>query len=254
MSVFGLSRVAAVAFVVMLLLPCRADADQTPLRLAALGEVPVEFPASLSSDIFDSIAAPDAQSTLAVKWRNAERGMRADADAIEECRVEPQGCVSAAAVKFLAIADTARSLQGRARIGEVNRAVNLAIVPTSDMAQHGLEDVWSAPLAIFASGRGDCEDYAIVKIALLRAAGIAADDLRLLVVDDPAIGEYHAVAAVRLDGHWLILDNRRFTLIDVAYSRYRPLYALRQQEEPAGSPRIAATATPSGLGVVQVLL
>jgi predicted transglutaminase-like cysteine proteinase len=44
---------------------------------------------------------------------------------------------------------------------QVNRAINLAIRPMSDLTQHGEIEVWSPPLVTFTSGAGDCEDYAM---------------------------------------------------------------------------------------------
>jgi hypothetical protein len=42
-------------------------------------------------------------------------------------------------------------------------------------------------------------------------------------------GEDHAVAAARLDGHWLTLDNRRMAMVEDAYIRnYRPMYVIDQ--------------------------
>ena len=114
-------------------------------------------------------------------------------------------------------------------IGEINRAINLAIHPMSDLAQFGAVDVWSSPLVTFYRGAGDCEDYAIAKYVALRMAGLPSGDLRIVVLSDVLRDEGHAVAAVRLDGHWLILDNRRMSLIeDVAVRNYRPLFAIDQ--------------------------
>ena len=48
-----------------------------------------------------------------------------------------------------------------------------------------------------------------IALAILAGCGIAADDLRILIVRDTARGEDHAVVAARLDGSWLTLDNRR---------------------------------------------
>ena len=79
---------------------------------------------------------------------------------------------------------TARAREGRARLGETNRAINLAIRPMSDLAQYGQTDVWNTPLETFASGAGDCEDYAIAKLVALRMAGIAPEDLRIVVMHD----------------------------------------------------------------------
>jgi predicted transglutaminase-like cysteine proteinase len=134
--------------------------------------------------------------------------------------------VSEAALKLLAIVDSGRQREGRARIGEINRAVNLSIRAMDDIAQYGQADVWTTPLVTFAHGAGDCEDYAIAKYVALRMAGIAAEDLRIVVLVDSR-GEGHAVAAARLDGHWLILDNRRMAMIeDANLLNYRPLFVI----------------------------
>ncbi|MBI3433495.1 MAG: transglutaminase-like cysteine peptidase [Proteobacteria bacterium] len=143
------------------------------------------------------------------------------------CRANPSGCGSKAAQRLLAIANAAAAKPGRARLGEVNRAVNLAIRPMSDMAQHGVIDFWNSPLATLTSGRGDCEDYAIVKYAALRLAGLAEHDLRLLIVRDKTSGGDHAVLAVRLEGRWLLLDNRGLMMIEDRHApQYRALYAV----------------------------
>jgi predicted transglutaminase-like cysteine proteinase len=97
----------------------------------------------------------------------------------------------------------------------------------SDQAQYGTPDVWSSPLVTFDHGAGDCEDYAIAKFMALRLAGVAAEDLRIVIMHDLLQNEDHAVAAARLDGHWLILDNRRMAMIDDAYVRnYQPLFVI----------------------------
>ena len=95
----------------------------------------------------------------------------------------------------------------------INRAINLAIIPTSDVVQWGVVDRWSAPLETFTTRRGDCEDYAIAKYVALRAAGVAPQDIKLVVVHNIDISENHAVVAVRLDGAWVILDNRSLALV-----------------------------------------
>ena len=78
------------------------------------------------------------------------------------------------------------------------------------------------PLLTLTTGSGDCEDYAIAKFVALRRAGIAPEDLRIVIMRDTIGGEDHAVAAVRLDGHWLTLDNRRMAMVEDAYVRNSP--------------------------------
>ena len=163
------------------------------------------------------------------KWLAVERQLDDERVQLALCDGDRTHCVSPAALKLLAIVDDARGQKGRARLGDINRAINLAIRPMSDLAQYGQIDVWNSPLVTFAHGAGDCEDYAIAKLVALRLAGIADDDLRIIVMRDTISGEDHAVAAARLDGHWLMLDNRRMAMIeDYDMRNVRPLFVIDQ--------------------------
>jgi predicted transglutaminase-like cysteine proteinase len=175
------------------------------------------------------------------KWNGLERKLEDDMVQLALCDGDRERCVSPAALQFLAIVDDARAREGRARLGEINRAINLAIKAVSDMAQHGQTDVWSSPLATFASRAGDCEDYAIAKFAALRMAGISPEDLRIVVLRDLMHGEDHATVLARLDGHWLMLDNRRMAMIeDTDVRNHRPLFVIgddgvMRYEEPVAA-------------------
>lgn len=171
------------------------------------------------------------EGLLWTKWRTVESDVRAEAPALTRCRVEPARCTHAEA-RFAAIIKDAEAHKGRDRLELVNRRINAAIRYTSDIAQWRKPDVWSAPLNIdnkgsFDTGLGDCEDYAIAKYVALRLAGVAAANLRLLLVRDRLAGLDHAVLAVRDDDHWLILDNRWARLLeDRELKQFMPLYAL----------------------------
>jgi predicted transglutaminase-like cysteine proteinase len=163
------------------------------------------------------------------KWLGVQRRLADEMVQLAICEGDRDGCVAPEALRFLAIIDAGRARDGRARLGEINRAINLAIRPGSDLARHGEVDVWSSPLATLAEGSGDCEDYAIAKFVALREAGVASDDLRIVVMHDLLGGEDHAVAVVRLDGHWLTLDNRRMAMIeDAAVRNVRPTFVIDQ--------------------------
>lgn len=173
------------------------------------------------------------------KWSGVEAEIKAGNEVLARCRTGawcPQ-----AARDFLDIVDAGRMRSGRARIGVINRAINLAIVPTTDLTQWGVPDRWSAPLETFTSRRGDCEDYAIAKYVALKAAGIADQDVRLVIVRNAAPEESHAVVAVRLDAAWIILDNRWLALVrDNEIWRATPLFVLddngvRQLVSPAAA-------------------
>jgi predicted transglutaminase-like cysteine proteinase len=154
--------------------------------------------------------APDG--LLWTKWRGVEAEIDQETETLAQCRHDAGSCPSPVALRFLAMIHEARSKTGREKLDTVNRVVNSAIRYASDFAQHGVADLWSAPLASLASGLGDCEDYAIAKYVLLRESGIAPSDLRLLLVYDTLARQDHAVLAARADGRWFILDNR-WTLV-----------------------------------------
>jgi predicted transglutaminase-like cysteine proteinase len=184
---------------------------------------------SRSAEPFGMFAAAVSGGPVREKWLGVERQLADEGVQLALCDGDRERCVSPTALQFLAIVDSARARDGRARLGEINRAVNLAIHPMSDLAQYGQIDVWSSPLVTFASGAGDCEDYAIAKFVALRLAGIAREDLRIVIMRDTIHGEDHAVAMARLDGHWLALDNRHMAMVEDANVRnYRPLFVIDQ--------------------------
>jgi predicted transglutaminase-like cysteine proteinase len=184
-----------------------------------------------SAEPFGLFASRISSGGLREKWMGVERKLGDELVQLALCDGDRARCVSPAALQFLAIVDQARAREGRARLGEINRAINLAIKPMSDMAQYGQIDVWSSPLDTFATGAGDCEDYAIAKFVALRMAGVSPDDLRIVVVRDTVRGEDHAVTMARLEDHWLALDNRRMAMIEDADLRnLRPLFVINDHD------------------------
>jgi predicted transglutaminase-like cysteine proteinase len=186
--------------------------DDPPAQLAALDPIEPNIPSPVAAEPFGLAAVPAASGDVLTKWNGVETKIRAENEILSRCRDHADLCPPAAR-NFLAIIEQGRAQSGRARIGVINRAINLAIEPMSDLAQWGVPDRWSPPLETFTTGRGDCEDYAIAKYVALTAAGIAAEDVKLVIVRNTAANEDHAVVAVRLDGNWIVLDNRWLTLV-----------------------------------------
>jgi len=218
------------------------------LRAATLDLQEQPQAAGRSVEPFGLSASLLSEGGLREKWLGVERQLDDERVQLALCDGDRDNCVSPAALQLLAIVDMGRAREGRARLGEINRAINLAIRPMSDMAQYGQIDVWSPPLVTLAHAAGDCEDYAIAKYVALRLAGIAADDLRLVVLHDTVRGEDHAVAAARLDGRWLMLDNNRMAMIEDADIRnYRPLFVLDERGvmRYVDTPLMAALPGPS---------
>src|SRR5262245_58968311 len=163
---------------------------------------------------------------ISAKWRDVLVRIEAEEETLAACRANPEAC-SPAARRLLQIVELGRQRVGRARLGEINRAVNLSIKAASDWTQYGVDDFWSAPLATLEKGAGDCEDYAILKYLALREARIGADDLRLLIVSYPRRRTIHAVLAVHFDEEWLLLDNLTMVMVNsLETTQYRPLIAL----------------------------
>ena len=210
----------------------RDGSPSDQVRVAARDDTATDAPGTLprrsGAEPFGMFAFRAPEGVLWTKWRGVATDIEKDAETMARCRASAAPC-SPAATRFIAVIEEVRRHDGRARLETVNRAVNDAIRYTGDMEQHGVADLWSAPLATFGSGRGDCEDYAIAKYVALREAGVAAEDMRIVLVRDMAVREDHAVLAVREGGGWMILDNRSMAPIaDSDVRNFMPLFALDQ--------------------------
>jgi len=87
-------------------------------------------------------------------------------------------------------------------LDDVNRTVNHAIAPATDLEVYGVNEYWTLPRT-----KGDCEDYALMKRHELIAKGWPVGSLLLTVVRDEK-GEGHAVLTARTMQGDLILDNK----------------------------------------------
>lgn len=90
---------------------------------------------------------------------------------------------------------------------QVNRAVNVAVRPVSDMELYGVEERWAYP-----KDAGDCEDYLLLKKRELEKLGFHAGALLITVVLDER-NDGHAVLTVATDKGDYVLDNRRNDIV-----------------------------------------
>lgn len=177
---------------------------------------------------------PVPEGILWARWRAVDADISADVALLASCRADAAGCRLPGARRFLDIVDHADRLQGKARLDDVNRALNAAI-----HWQQGVAGVWAAPLLTLVTGQGDCMEYAIAKYVALREAHVAAEDLRIVIVWDGWAGQYHAVVAARDQRRWWLLDNRTTALgEDVQFWNYAPAFVIsdrgiRQFSPPA---------------------
>lgn len=85
----------------------------------------------------------------------------------------------------------------------INLAVNHSVEPVTDLELYGVSDFWTLPV----NGKGDCEDYALMKRHMLIKAGWPASALLMTVVLDER-KEGHAILTVRTATGDYILDNK----------------------------------------------
>jgi len=183
-------------------------------------------PSRLDSEPFSLSALTVQRGGIAAKWAELQLRIHSDETELAACESSSTPC-SKPAKRFFSIVELGLRHHGLARIGWINRAVNLRIRPVSDWNQYGYADYWASPLQTLIGDAGDCEDYAILKYVALRKAGIAPRDLRLVIVQDYRQQEEHAVLAVHYEQKWLILDNRTFALLTAdQVQHYHPLFVM----------------------------
>lgn len=110
----------------------------------------------------------------------------------------------------------------------VNKAINQHRY-VEDWANWDLADYWETPLQ-FLDRSGDCEDFAIAKYLALRAAGMSADNMRIVIVRDEARRRMHAILAVYVRGRAWILDSLYDAIVEPdAVDYYVPIYSINEQ-------------------------
>lgn len=110
------------------------------------------------------------------------------------------------------------------RITKINAQVNRSIEPITDLDQFGVIDRWDLP----AEGRGDCEDYALLKRRKLIEAGFPRAALLLTVVKQ-SNGEGHSILTIKTNHGDYVLDNLSDTVKPWAEAPYR--FVKRQSQE-----------------------
>ena len=155
-------------------------------------------------DVFGSVALRVDHTPLDARWHAVEHA-----------------AVTGSAAKFAESFKRAAPLK---QLEAVNWYVNGRVQFEDDWRHFGRADVWSSANETLRSGRGDCEDYAIAKMQMLRAAGFPEHDLYLVVLRDLVRRADHAVLVARAAGRMVVLDNGTDELVDTdKVSDYRPM-------------------------------
>ena len=155
-------------------------------------------------DVFGSVALKVGHTPLDARWNAVEN--------------RP---ITGAPARFAA---TLKGFTAVEQLELVNNFVNHRVQYEDDSKRFGRPDVWSSANETLRSGRGDCEDYAIAKLQMLRAAGFSKRDLYLVIVRDLVRRADHAVLVARASEHMYVLDDGTDEVLDSAtVPDYRPV-------------------------------
>jgi predicted transglutaminase-like cysteine proteinase len=141
------------------------------------------------------------------------------------------GCTanSACERKSAAFARLVATAQGKGfseKLSFVNSAINHMIAYRSDSVVYGKLDYWAKPEEVLEKRAGDCEDFVILKMTALLRAGIPAQSMALVVLQDRKRGFFHAVLSVSTASGTFILDSLDNTVLrDSDLPDYVPLYS-----------------------------
>jgi predicted transglutaminase-like cysteine proteinase len=138
---------------------------------------------------------------------------------VQFCADQPQDCDVAVLAPKPATLDERKWKQ----LVRINRDVNDAVEPVSDLEHWNTLEKWSYP----TDGKGDCEDYVLEKRRRLIEAGWPRQALLITVVRDKK-GDGHAVLTVKTDRGDMILDNQETRIKPWSDTGYR--FVKRQSE------------------------
>lgn len=119
-------------------------------------------------------------------------------------------------VKSSAPRDVVLTAQAWKDLVRVNKWVNETIKPVTDLEHWGVVEQWDYP----DDGKGDCEDYALLKRKMLIKAGWPREALLMTVVREKN-GDGHAVLTVKTDKGEFILDNQHPDVLLWSETAYR---------------------------------
>ena len=111
-------------------------------------------------------------------------------------------------------------------IEKVNHTVNASVTSETDEEHWGVVDRWDYPM----DGKGDCEDFALLKRRMLIARGYPRQALLMTVVKDHG-GEGHAILTIKTNKGDYALDNLSDKVTRWDETGYR--FVKRQSQEDA---------------------
>jgi predicted transglutaminase-like cysteine proteinase len=159
--------------------------------------------------------------------------------------------------KWLSVVASASSLKEEAKLAHINDFINSNFFFEDDITIWGQSDYWATPLEMIGQGRGDCEDFAIIKYVSLRMAGVASGKLRLVYskarLDGLAgpVWVAHMVLAYYAtpSAEPLVLDNLNGNILPASRRPdLQPIFSFNSDGIFAGVSGKGATTAAAGIG------
>ena len=184
----------------------KADPGIDPIQTAAI--IP---------GVFGSVALSMRNFPVAARWAPVYKAI-VDCTAGSTCDRESP--------VFAEIINIAANKGFRDKLSFVNSSINRLIAYRKDSVVYGKLDYWAKPSEVLEHRAGDCEDFAILKMAALLRAGIPAQSMSLVVLQDRRRKFFHAVLSVSTGSGAFILDSLgNAVLRDSELPDYVPLYS-----------------------------
>jgi predicted transglutaminase-like cysteine proteinase len=155
------------------------------------------------------------------------------------------------------VSSAARLRSEENKLIQVNDFINTNIFFEDDISVWGVSDYWATPLETIGQGRGDCEDFAIIKYVSLRMAGVPSAKLRLVYAKARLTGEAGPVWVAHMilayyttpAAEPLILDNLNERIMPASQRPdLQPVFSFNSDGIFAGVSGRGAAKAAAGIG------
>lgn len=169
--------------------------------------------------------------SLAIGFNRLPAVAKLNAIKVSNAAADPISCENSTCdlprAAFARTVDNLRDAGFMEKIRSVNALVNSFVRYRRDADTSGRLDYWATPEETLTRRSGDCEDYAILKMAALTRLGLPESSMSIVILRDESRNLFHAILAVRTNQGFFILDNmRKETLRDRDLPQYMPLYSV----------------------------
>ena len=183
---------------------------------------------------FDDDAVRFGDASLWDDWYETVQRTNDELVAIEAC-IEDEAKCDRYMRRIRVVVVNSENLQLKQQLQLVNRYINRMRRYHDDRRTYKelgesrllVVQQWSTLMDFLHNG-GDCEDFATAKYALLKLLGFDSHDLRIVVVYDRNLQEYHALVAVRTDEDQVALLDIDNKIYSQRPPQYRFVYSINE--------------------------